>query len=58
MSDLTAVLVAVVSLAMAAGARLGGGAETNSPEAEPPRSMTRRDTYPGRRSVITEGNEP
>jgi hypothetical protein len=58
MSDMTAVLVAVMSLAMAAAARLGTGTETNSPEAEPRRSMARSDQGPGRRSVITQGDEP
>jgi len=58
MSDMTAVLVAVMSLAMGAAARLGGGTETDSPEAEPRRSIARSDPHPGRRSVVTEGDEP
>ena len=58
MSDMTAVLVAVVAFAMAAAARLGDGTETNSPEAEPRRSIAGSDRQPGRRSVVTEGDEP
>jgi hypothetical protein len=58
MSDMTAVLVAVVAFAMAAAARLGDGTETNSPEAEPRRSMAGSDRQPGHRPVVTEGDEP
>jgi hypothetical protein len=58
MSDMTAVLVAVVAFGMAAAARLGDGTETNSPEAEPRRSMAGSDRQPGHRSVVTEGDEP
>jgi hypothetical protein len=58
MSDMTAVLVAVVAFAMAAAARLGDGTETNSPEAEPRRSMAGSDRQPGHRSVVTQGDEP
>lgn len=58
MSDMTAVLVAVVAFTMAAAARLGHGTEPNSPEAEPRRSMAGSDRQPGHRSVVTEGDEP
>jgi hypothetical protein len=58
MSDMTAVLVAVVAFAMAAAARLGDGTETNSPGAEPRRSIARSDRRPGRRSVVMQGDEP
>jgi hypothetical protein len=58
MSDMTAVLVAVVAFTMAAAARLGDGTETNPPEAEPRRSMAGSDRQPGHRSVVTEGDEP
>jgi hypothetical protein len=58
MSDMTAVLVAVVAFTMAAAARLSHGTETNSPEAEPRRSMAGSDRQPGHRSVVTEGDEP
>ena len=58
MSDMTAVLVAVVAFAMAAAARLGHGSATNSPEAEPRRSMAGSHRQPGHRSVVTEGDEP
>jgi len=58
MSDMTAVLVAVVAFTMAAAARLGHGTETNSPEAEPRRSMAGGERQPGHRSVVTEGDEP
>ena len=55
---MTAALVAVMAFAIAAGARLGDGTETNSPEAEPRRSMAGSDRQPGHRSVVTEGDEP
>jgi len=58
MSDMTAVLVAVVAFGMAAAARLGDAMGTNSPEAEPRRSIARSDRHPGRPSVVTEGDEP
>jgi len=58
MSDMTAVLVAVVAFGMAAAARLGDGTETNPPKAEPRRSMAGSDRQPGHRSVVTEGDEP
>ncbi len=58
MSDMTAVLVAVVAFAMAAAARLGDGTETHSPAAEPRRSMAGSERQPGHRSVVTEGDEP
>ena len=58
MSDMTAVLVAVMAFAMAAATRLGDGTETNPPEAEPRRSMALSDRHQGRRSVITQGDEP
>ena len=58
MSDMTAVLVAVVAFAMGAAARLGDGTVTNSPEAEQRRSMAGSHRQPGHRSGLTEGDEP
>ena len=43
MSDMTAVLVAVMAFAVAAAARLTEGFETHSPEPEPRHSMSLGD---------------
>jgi len=43
MSDLTAMLVAVMAFAVAAAARLTDGTETHSPESEPRHAMSLRD---------------
>jgi hypothetical protein len=51
MSDMTAVLVAVMAFAMAAAARLTEGTETHSPESEPRHSMSLRDRDSRWRSV-------
>ena len=51
MSDMTAVLRAVMAFAMAAAARLADGTDTNSPEAKPRRSTVRSDRHPARCSV-------
>jgi hypothetical protein len=52
MSDMTAVLVAVMAFAVAAAARLTEGTETRSPESEPRHSMSLGDRDPRWRSVI------
>jgi len=52
MSDLTAVIVAVMAFAVAAAARLADGTETHSPESEPRRSMSPSDRDSGYRSVV------
>ncbi len=51
MSDMTAVLVAVMAFAVAAAARLADGTETHSPESEPRHSTSLVDQDSGRRSV-------
>jgi len=46
MSDMTAVLVAVMAFAVAAAARLTEGMETHPPEPEPRHSMSLGDRDP------------
>jgi hypothetical protein len=58
MSDMTALLVAVMAFAVAAAARLAEGTETHSPESEPRRSMSLVDQDSGRRSVARRGDHP
>jgi len=58
MSDMTAVLVAVMAFAMAAAARLADRTETHSPESEPRHSMSLVDQDSGRRSVARRGDHP
>ena len=58
MSEMAAVLVAVMAFAVAAAARLGEGTETDTPEAQPRQSMVLRDRHPAGRSVVTQGDEP
>jgi len=56
MSDMTAVLVAVVAFAVAAAARLTEGTETHSPESGPRHSMSLVDQDSERRSVSRRGD--
>jgi hypothetical protein len=58
MSDMTAVIVAVMAFAVAAAARLADGTETHSPESEPRHSMLPSDRDSGRRSVARRGDHP
>jgi len=58
MSDMTAVLVAVMAFAVAAAARLSDGKETDSPESEPRRSMSLSDRDSGYGSVAKRGDHP
>jgi hypothetical protein len=58
MSDMTAVLVAVMAFAMAAAARLADRTEAHSPESEPRHSMSLVDPDSGRRSVARRGDHP
>jgi len=58
MSDMTAVLVAVMAFAVAAAARLSDGTETDSPESEPRRSMSLSDRDSGYGSVAKRGDHP
>jgi hypothetical protein len=51
MSDMTALLVAVMAFAVAAAARLADGTETHSPESEPRHSMSLSDRDSGWRSI-------
>ena len=58
MSDLTAVIVAVMAFAVAAAARVADGTETHSPESEPRHSKSLVDQDSGRRSVARGGDHP
>jgi hypothetical protein len=58
MSDMTAVLVAVVAFAVAAAARLTEGTEPHSPASEPRHSMSLVDQDSERRSVARRGDHP
>jgi hypothetical protein len=58
MSDMTAMLVAVVAFAVAAAARLADGTETHSPESGPRHSTSLVDQDSGRRSVGRQGDHP
>jgi len=58
MSDMTAVLVAVMAFAVAAAARLADRTETHSAESEPRHSMSLVDQDSGRRSVARRGDHP
>ncbi len=51
MSDMTAVLVAVMAFSVAAGARLADRRETHSQKSEPRHSASLSDRDSGRRSV-------
>ena len=55
MSDMTAVLVAVMAFAVAAAARLAEGTETRSPESEPRHSVSLSDRDSGGRSIPRRG---
>jgi len=54
MSDMTAVLVAVMAFGVAAAARLSDGVETHSSESEPRHSMSLGDRDSRWRSVTTQ----
>jgi hypothetical protein len=56
MSDMTAVIVAVMAFAVAAAARLADG--THSPESGPRHSTSPVDQDSGRRSVARRGDHP
>jgi len=58
MSDMTAVIVAVMAFAVAAAARLADRMETHSPESEPRHSTSLSDRDSGRRSVARRGDHP
>jgi hypothetical protein len=58
MSDMTAIVVAIMAFAVAAAARLADGTETHSPESEPRHSMSLVDQDSGRRSVARRGDHP
>jgi len=51
MSDMTAVVIAVMAFAVATAARLTDGTEAHAPESEPRHSMSLGDRDSGRRSV-------
>jgi hypothetical protein len=55
MSDMTALLVAVMAFAVAAAARLAVGTETHSPESEPRHSVSLSDRDSGCRSIARRG---
>jgi len=58
MSDMTALLVAVMAFAMAAAARLTDGTETHAAESEPRHSMSLSDRDSGGRSVAGRRDHP
>ncbi len=58
MSDMTAVLVAVMAFAVAAAARFADRTETHSAESEPRHSTSLSDRDSGRRSVAGRGDHP
>jgi len=58
MSDMTAMLVAVVGFAVAAAARLADGAEIHSPESGRRHSMSLVDQDSERRSIARRGDHP
>jgi hypothetical protein len=58
MSDMTAVLVAVMAFAVAVAARLADGTETHPPESGPRHSTSPVDQDSGRRSVARRGDHP
>ncbi len=58
MSNMTAMLVAVMAFAVAAAARLTDGTETHSPESEPRHSMSLSDRDPRWRSVARRDDHP
>jgi hypothetical protein len=58
MSNMTALLVAVMAFAVAAAARLADGTETRSPKSGQRHSMSLVDQDSGRRSVARRGDHP
>jgi hypothetical protein len=58
MSDMTALLIAVMAFAVAAAARLAERTETRSPESESRHSASLGDRDSGCRSVARRGDHP
>ena len=58
MSDMTAIVVAVMAFAVAAAARLADRMETHTPESELRHSTSLSDRDSGSRSVAGRGDHP